>query len=131
MKFDVIHEDERGMIASFTDDLIPHEVAVFTTKVGFARGGCVHNENDEYLSVIEGSINLYLNDCGTHYSVHGMTKGAIRKIPKGIPHFYTAHIDSAVIEWGAAPEEKQNKHEPTRKMVEDINDKITSGLRKA
>lgn len=115
MKLDTIHNDERGGIFSLTDDLINNEVAIFTTSKGFARGGCVHDINNEALCVISGKIDLFVED--RRYNPFGTII-----IPKGMPHYYVALEDSVVMEWGATPEEKKNKHEETRKIVEEINE---------
>ena len=43
-------------------------------------------------------------------------------IPRNTPHYFIALEDSIILEWGATPEEKINKHKEFRKMVDDIND---------
>ena len=119
MEFNRIYLDERGEINSITGLNQYEELAIFTTKKGNARGGCVHNINDEYCVVIEGVITFYLD--GVAFN---MTAGQSIKIERGSPHYYIAVTDSVVIEWGATAEEKKNKHTETRKLVEMINNEI-------
>jgi len=121
MKVDKIHSDSRGDIfLLFGDTLKEHEeITIFTTKKGYARGGCIHNNNDEYCSVLEGEITYYVGKKTVIYMK--MKKGDTIKIPKGTPHYFVATKDCIVMEWGATPKEKLEKHKEFRKMVDDIN----------
>jgi hypothetical protein len=121
MKLDIVHTDKRGVIASLTDDLIKHEVAIFTTKAGKARGGCVHDINNEELVVIGGHIELYLVRKDGVKVRFVLIEGMEFKIKARTPHYYVAVKDSVVMEFGTTIEEKQNKHPRTRKIVEAIN----------
>ena len=93
--------------------------AIFTTKKGFVRGGCVHNLNDEFCCVIEGELLYRLGD-----KVIDCKKGDTIAIPKGTPHYFQALTYCVVLEWGATPEEKKEKHFEFRKIVETLNEKM-------
>lgn len=118
MKLKKINEDERGSIHILTEDFKKlKEVTILKTKRGFARGGCVHNLNNEYVCLIEGRAI---------YNVGGKFKylfevGQTIIIPKGVPHLLYSDTDSVVMEWGCLPEEKKVKHPKFRAIVEDIN----------
>ena len=92
------------------------EITIFTCKKGMARGGCIHNLNDEYFVVLEGIIKYKIGD-----DVEIFRKGMSGMIPAGTPHYFIAQVDSIVAEWGATIAEKQEKHKETRKIVEGIN----------
>jgi len=116
-----IHSDKRGDIYNITEDLKEfEEVVIFTCKKGFARGGCIHNKNDEYCVVIEGCIRYYIGN-KPYPTVLG--SGDRVRIPKRTSHYFIALKDSIVMEWGATKEEKLEKHPGTRKIVEEINEK--------
>ena len=52
LKLSKLHEDKRGEIYLITGDLKEHEeITLFTTRKGYARGGCIHNINDEYCTI--------------------------------------------------------------------------------
>lgn len=119
LKLEKIHEDKRGDIyLMIGDDLKEHEeITLFTTKKGYARGGCIHNFNDEYCCVLEGKINYFVGEEKSKL----VKKGEIVRIPKAKPHYFISLTDSLVIEWGATPEEKKEKHPEFRKKANDIN----------
>ena len=60
MKFEKIHEDMRGEIAVVLD-LLPdgRELTLFTTRKGYARGGCIHRKSGESCVVIKGEIKYW------------------------------------------------------------------------
>ena len=101
-----------------TEDMSFPEITVFITKAGYARGGCIHNLNDEYTCVIEGTVEYYLDDKKAL-----LNTGDNIFITRGTPHYYHSITDSIVIEWGATPDEKKEKHLSTRKIVNEINNK--------
>jgi mannose-6-phosphate isomerase-like protein (cupin superfamily) len=113
-----IHEDERGEIYS-----LPlkneEETALFTTKKGYARGGCIHEINDEYLVIINGRVNFLLGDKWLT-----LQKGMSMFIPHGTPHMFIAEEDSITIEWGVTKAEKEKKEPTMRKYVETINKQV-------
>ena len=117
LKFKKIHEDERGEIYVLTG-LFPEsrEVTIFTTRKGFARGGCVHKDSDEKCCVLDGIIE---------YSIEGRKPerfyaGRGTLIPKNAQHFFIALTDCVVMEWGPTPKEKKQKG-AWRKYVVEIN----------
>lgn len=121
MKFQTVHEDNRGTVALLTGGLVTvEEVTVFTTKHGYARGGCVHSEHDEHCVVIEGDV-WYFVGTDAHSTI--LKAGDTLLIPKNTPHFFLSITDSVVLEWGATVEEKRCKHLPMRKIVMRINKK--------
>ena len=115
-----IHEDERGKIYLILgDDLKEHEeITIFTCNKGYARGGCVHNINDESCCVLEGSIKYFMSGLKKPSL---LIKGDSIVIPKKTPHYFIAQTDCVVIEWGATPTEKSEKHVEFRKKVDAIN----------
>jgi len=118
LKMDKIHEDKRGEIYSITGDLKDDEIVVFTCKKGKSRGGCIHNINDEYFVVLEGTIKYKIGDDVEMYS-----KGMAGFVPSKTPHYFVAQTDCIVAEWGATIQEKKEKHLETRKIVDEINEK--------
>jgi len=117
MKLDTIHKDRRGSICLVTGDLKQfQEVTIFHTRQGFARGGCIHAKNCEYTTVIEGAVRYKI---GSKDRI--LTCGQTMVIPKNTPHYFISLTNSVVIEWGATPEEKSEKHLATRKIVDAIN----------
>jgi len=122
MKLTQIHNDKRGKILLLTEDLKEHEeITIMTCKKGFARGGCIHKDNDEYCTLLEGTATYYVNKI--HVPYIKMTKGSTIKIPKNSPHYFVATSDCIMLEWGATPVEKQEKHKEFRKRVDEINGK--------
>ena len=118
MKSESIQTDKRGRIISVKDDELGcPEIVIFFTKDGFARGGCVHNLNDEYCSVISGKVEYVVGE-----ELKIMWAGDSVKIPKGTPHYFVSLGDSVAIEWGATEEEKKVKHTEYRQIVDRIND---------
>lgn len=119
MKLKEIYEDKRGTINILTGFRKLEEVAIFQTLENYARGGCIHYLNDEYIVVIEGTIAVVLNDDEAKM----LSSGDSMLIRKATPHYFLAMTDCVVMEWGATSAEKEDKHIPTRKIVEDINAK--------
>ena len=120
MKLSTIHEDNRGSINLLLDDLRCYdEVTVFKTNRGYARGGCIHKLNDEFCVVIEGMI---LYQIGIKEEL--LYPGDSIVIPKKTPHYFESLTDSVVLEWGATPAEKKEKHTAFRRKVDKINDTV-------
>ncbi len=61
LKYKVVNEDERGEISVLfePEDEDKKDIAILRTNRGFARGGCVHNINNEICIVIKGIIQYY------------------------------------------------------------------------
>ena len=117
LKLEKIHKDGRGEIYLIKGDLKEHEeITLFITKKGFARGGCIHKKNNEFCVVLEGTIKHVIKD-----NVKILQKGESIKVPRNTPHYFVGAIDSIVLEWGATPEEKKEKHKEFRKIVDEIN----------
>ena len=119
MKLTKIHEDDRGTISLLTEDMKWDEVTIFHTKAGRARGGCIHNINDEFNSIIEGEI-IYKVGKQTYH----LKTGDSCFIPAGKPHYFMSITDSIVLEWGATPAEKKEKHKEFRLVVDQINQTV-------
>lgn len=118
MKLDLIHQDKRGRILSLKSDIFRYpEVTIFETKDGFARGGCIHNLNDEFCTVISGKVEYVIGE-----EIRILWDGDSVKIPKGTPHYFLSFGKSVVLEWGATEEEKKVKHVEYRQIVDRIND---------
>ena len=63
MKFEKIHEDNRGEIYLVLDALQEgRELTLFTTRNGYARGGCIHRKSGESCVVIKGEIKYWIGD---------------------------------------------------------------------
>ena len=115
-----IHDDARGEIYLLQGDFVEHEeITVFITRETFARGGCIHKINDEFCVVLEGKIKYFIGDNEPKI----FQKGQSVTIPSNTPHYFLSLTDSLVLEWGATPQEKKEKHELFRKKVEEINKK--------
>jgi hypothetical protein len=120
MKLSLIQEDKRGSIEILEGLQKYPEVTVFTTKAGYARGGCIHNINEEFVVVIEGSIE-YVCYTPTGMSRTKMFTGDSIRIPKSTPHYFISWTPSIVMEWGCSIEEKKEKHKDFRAIVDEIN----------
>jgi len=116
MQLTKIFSDGRGDINILTDLSVYPELTLFTTKKNMARGGCIHEEHDEYSCIIEGQVRYYIGDTITELGV-----GESIIIKKNTPHYFLALADCLVAEWGASPSEKKNKHIEFRKIVDTIN----------
>lgn len=119
LKFKKVHEDERGEIDIIVDDedwKDLKEITILTTKEGFARGGSIHNLNEETCLVVDGEIE---------YHMRGFTErlraGDRTLVPVGIPHYFISLTNSTVIEYGATPEEKKEKDPEIGRIVDQIN----------
>lgn len=124
MKLKQIHKDFRGTIDIINGlDKYP-EVTVFKTKAEHARGGCIHKDNEEFVCVIEGIIEYYSGE-----ERRRLFPGDSFHIPKNTPHYFISMTDSTVLEWGATEEEKQEKHDKFRRIVDEINSrKLASSM---
>lgn len=118
MNLTKINEDIRGEIYSLTGLKQYPEIAILTIGKGYSRGGCIHPIHDEYACIIEGDVKYIIGN--KEIALH---TGEIICIPKNTPHYLIALTDSVVLEWGADPEEKKNKHLEFRKIVDEINKK--------
>jgi mannose-6-phosphate isomerase-like protein (cupin superfamily) len=116
LAFNKVHEDNRGEIYTIVGDIEDDEITILTCKKGMARGGCIHNYNDEYFVVIEGIIKYYIGD-----NVETFGKGMSGFIPSKTPHYFIAQKNSIVAEWGAKAEEKKCIYPATKKIVNKIN----------
>jgi len=124
-----IHKDERGSINLLVGDTLKNfeEITLFITNEGFARGGCIHRLNNEYCVVLEGKINYFIGD-----KPEAIYKEGDRVfIPKNTPHYFIAMTDCIVVEWGAAPVEKKERHEKFRQIVDKINRRMKNGIYKS
>lgn len=134
MKFSHIFSDHRGTIHAITDGLYQYpEIAIMQTKAGLARGGCIHHDSIEYLTVLEGTI-VYVyggnpnNSNARKIDIDTVGKCSVRMnagdsiaIQPNTPHYFISMTDSTIAEWGAKLSEKQEKHEAFRKIVMEYN----------
>lgn len=116
LNLEQIHKDERGEINLLKGMMQYPEITLFTTKKGFARGGCIHKINTEFNVVLEGEIKYLIGQKEIL-----MKAGDTAIIPKNTPHYFISLTDSLVAEWGCNPEEKVEKHKEFREMVDNIN----------
>lgn len=114
-----IHEDKRGYI-KLVKDLLPEnrEFTFLELKKDFARGGCMHTE-DEFFVVIKGMIRVIIGKDDRCY-----WEGRSGILPKNEPHCFIAVHDSIIAEWGIKSEDKEKdiKDERMRRLVQSIND---------
>lgn len=119
MEIKEIHSDFRGKIYIMTGALIDYpEITIMKTNKGYARGGCIHNDHDEFVCVLEGMIKYVYCDIKIEKI---LTDGDSLLIPRATPHYFYSITDSIVMEWGADPEEKKAKHKEFRTIVDSIN----------
>ena len=118
MKLLKINEDKRGDIHAIEDERLGYdEVAVFFTKKGMARGGCIHPNSDEFLLVVKGKIHYVAGNTELI-----MSDGTVVFTPKNTPHYFKALSDCIVMEWGASKSEKGHKDKNYKRIVDEIND---------
>jgi len=121
LKLSKIHEDKRGAIFLVENLLEDNkELTFMEIKMGFARGGCLHS-NDEFFAVIRGRVRYLYGE-----KERCMVQGESGKIPANVPHAFIALEDSIVSEWGIITAEKKAdiKDEKMREKVEGINKSI-------
>jgi quercetin dioxygenase-like cupin family protein len=119
MEFIKIHEDKRGYIYLVKDLLKDNKEFTFLeVKKGFARGGCLHS-NDENFVVVKGKIHYIVGDAE---KVVNAGEGEV--IPAGKAHAFVGIEDSIVCEWGITSEEKNmdKKDAGLRARVDRINE---------
>ncbi len=115
-----IHKDKRGEINCFYNK--GTEYTILTTKKGFARGGCIHKLNNEYFTILKGSVEYHIiNPMGRQF-ISILCQGTAGVVPRNYPHYLIALEDAITLEWGALPKEKKEKHKPTRRIVDKINE---------
>ena len=119
LTFEKIHEDDRGEIYVVIGALPEgRELTLFTTRKGYARGGCIHKKSGENYSIIKGEIKYWI---GNQEPVT-MSRGDTYYIEACTPHYFVALTDeTVVIEWGPVPEEKKEKYQIMRIQVDRIN----------
>lgn len=115
------HEDFRGEIWTLTDTRIG-EMTILFTNAGYARGGCMHDQ-EELLYVIEGSVIVFQ---GNEYWSEGerMNKYSHDSpviIPIGQPHGFKSITDSVVMEIKSLDIKTEHDSE-LRKKIQEIND---------
>lgn len=98
LKLKLIHKDKRGRIYILVDG--KREMAtVLETKKGYARGGCVHNQN-EFMAIFNGKVEF---------------------IPKNIPHCIISKTNSVILE-GKTSYFKTKYNKKFRQIVDKTND---------
>lgn len=120
MELEKIHKDERGEIWTLMIDGVEH--TFLKSNKGYARGGCVHRFSEEYVVVLDGSVEYHIRGKKPRIC----RKGESLSIPPNTPHYFIVLENAIVLEWGASPEEKKEKHPEWRKVVDRINAKLTS-----
>ncbi len=124
MKLDKIHEDSRGTIEILTGDLRScHEITIFRTNRGYARGGCIHSQSKEHLIVVEGKIRYVCKINGAERQVI-LDAGESITIGPNVAHYFEALTDCLVMEFGPTAEEKNARDEDYRNLVVERNSQI-------
>jgi len=116
-----VNEDVRGAIFVVENLLEDNKEFTFLEiKEGFARGGCVH-DNEEFFVVIKGKVKFV---CGNNEKI--LVQGESAVIPAKNPHAFFALEDSIVSEWGITTEEKKKdiKDKELRARVDKVNKEI-------
>lgn len=128
LEFNNVHTDTRGTIKTITGEALGkyEEATLLYTLKNYARGGCIHKHSLEYLCVLSGKIQLfykhYMLDSGGDTDVNIiLVAGQNFMILPNMPHYFVALEDSLVIEWGPDLEEKNEKYEDYRRIVDAIN----------
>ena len=122
LKIRRVHKDKRGEI--YILPIANQDLVFLITNKGYARGGCVHDINDEELLVLKGEIKYVIKGIQRDV-VQICSEGMSVTAPKGVPHYFISLTDSVIMEWGATQEEKDKKYKPFRDIVDKINvDKI-------
>lgn len=118
LEINKITEDSRGAIF-LVDKLLSDnkEFTLMEIKKGFARGGCVHS-NDEFFAVINGKVKFICGKIEKEISA-----GYAGRILASEPHAFIAIEDSIVSEWGITTEEKKAdiRDAKLRELVDNIN----------
>jgi mannose-6-phosphate isomerase-like protein (cupin superfamily) len=108
-----VHEDERGMIYSLPVE--GRDVAILYTNKGYARGGHLHPDADEYFIVLKGNI-CYTFAETSEFFFEGMSG----TISRNEPHYLLAQTNSIILHWGA--DRKQTKeYVEYRRIVDEVN----------
>ena len=118
MELKKIHEDKRGFIYLVKDLLEDDKEFTFMEiKNGFARGGCLHSKDENFV-VIKGKVRVV---SGNREWI--TNQGESGKFPAGEPHAFIALEDSIVSEWGITTEEKEAdiKDPKLRSVVDEAN----------
>jgi mannose-6-phosphate isomerase-like protein (cupin superfamily) len=118
MELKKIHEDERGFIYLVKDLLEDSKEFTFLEiKKGFARGGCLHS-NDENFLIVKGKVR-----CITGEQERILDAGESGTFPAKVPHAFIALEDSIVSEFGITTEEKEKdvKDPKLRQIIDKIN----------
>lgn len=119
MEIKKVWSDKRGETFSLTDENLGwQEVAIFHTKAGVARGGCIHPNSSEMLCVISGEIEYVYGEDMQKICLY---PGDSFLTDPNTPHYFLSKTDSIVMEWGPLLEEKQAKHDRFREIVNAIN----------
>lgn len=111
-----LDEDLRGKIF-IIKDLMDCEMNILTIKEDYARGGCIHPDDDEYFVVIKGKIMVNIGG-----NIRTVSQGDSMKIPKGKAHMFLAMKDSIVSEWGVKDFTKTYYDESMRKAINSYNE---------
>lgn len=112
MNLEKIHTDKRGEVYIITDN--GKEISnLLYTKEGFARGGCVHKE-EEHLFVVRGRIKLFIPEKEMELSDTECVY-----IPANTPHYFVSFTDSIVMEAGA--QQLDIKYQPYLDKINEIN----------
>ena len=120
MKIKLVHKDVRGSTYSITGRELCGlpEVALFYTKQGYARGGCVHYGYDEDFLLLKGEIHFF--DDKTTFA---LSSGESFHINKGTAHGFKALTDCVCMEVGVPPEHKGDKDKRMHEKIARINEK--------
>ncbi len=116
MKFEEIHEDQRGTIhGMWLDD---REYIVLFTKKGHIRGGDYH-KTKQYDVVLSGKMNInWKESISPNSKEHSitLTEGDMICFEPDNPHMFIAMEDTLMVEWLVGDFEK-SFYEQYRRLV--------------
>lgn len=113
-----IQEDNRGSIFILEGLSDFSELKLIKTNKGYARGGCVHSQN-EYFYILEGKLDLFIGS----EIYKNISSGFGIIISAYQPHYIVSLTDSIFMEYGA-DFEGTIKNEEFLQIVKGINEKI-------
>lgn len=96
------HEDDRGAIVDLLDGEEVRHVGLITCQPDAVRGNHYHERQKQWLYVLDGSIDLYLEDlreCDPEVRRVEMRAGALIYVPPRVAHAVVAREPSRLLDF--------------------------------